>query len=95
MYFQKVRRGGPVHRLFVEFERRIALALGLPKARRNPTAFLWDQNVFNKVHMHTHTHTHTHMGSERLQQGATRARVCACVCVRVCVRACVCVRVRV
>jgi hypothetical protein len=53
MYFQNVSRGGPIHRLFVEFERRIALALDLPRARRNPTAWLWDQNVFNKVTAHS------------------------------------------
>jgi len=70
-----VRRGGPVHRLFVEFERRIALALGLPKARRNPTAFLWDQNVFNKV---------------RRARVCVRVCVCVCVCALVCVCVCVC-----
>ena len=40
--------------LQVEFERRIGQALGLPSAWRSPVAWLWDQNVFNKV---SRTHT--------------------------------------
>ena len=49
IYLRNATRGGPVHRLLVEFERRIGHALVLPRAWRSPVAWLWDQNVFNKV----------------------------------------------
>ena len=52
---QNVTVGGPVHGLFVEFERRVELGLNLPpppqRAKREQEAvrFFWDQNLFNKV----------------------------------------------
>ena len=55
MYLQNATIGGPVHGLFVEFERRVRLALRLPpptdagqRAARETNLF-WDQNLFNKV----------------------------------------------
>ena len=55
VYVQNASIGGPVHGLFLEFERRIALALRMPpphsKRKREwlgPHLF-WDQNLFNKV----------------------------------------------
>ena len=55
MYIQNATIGGPVHGLFVEFERRVRLALRLPpptdagqRAARETNLF-WDQNLFNKV----------------------------------------------
>lgn len=55
LYLHNVSRGGPVHGLFVEFERRVELGLKLPpppnRATRAQEAvrFFWDQNLFNKV----------------------------------------------
>ena len=55
MYAQNASIGGPVHGLFAEFERRVALALRIKppsdavrRARIAPRLF-WDQNLFNKV----------------------------------------------
>ena len=55
VYTHNASAGGPVHRLFVEFEHRVALGLRTPPphndARRENLAvrFFWDQNLFNKV----------------------------------------------
>lgn len=55
MYLQNASLGSAVHALFLEFERRIAMALrllpGLPAARKPTfkTQYLWDQNLWNKV----------------------------------------------
>jgi len=55
MYLRNATIGTAINGLFLEFERRIALALqllpGLPSARK-PTfknQYLWDQNLWNKV----------------------------------------------
>ena len=55
MYVNNATRGGPVHQLFTEFERRVHTAIMLtpPKsvgARESQSVrFFWDQNLFNKV----------------------------------------------
>ena len=55
VYTQNTSARGPVHGLFVEFERRVALGLRTPpphqESKREALAvrFFWDQNLFNKV----------------------------------------------
>ena len=55
VYTQNATVGGPVHGLFAEFERRVALGLRTPPPRNEhrreslAVRFFWDQNLFNKV----------------------------------------------
>eukprot|EP00966_Prymnesium_polylepis_P106313 2462444-Prymnesium_polylepis.1 len=53
MYMRNASTGGALHGLFVEFERRVAMALPLhaqgPQRYQHTTKFLWDQNLWNKV----------------------------------------------
>lgn len=55
IYIRNANATGALHGLFVEFERRISLALGMqhtvPSLQRRSftTRFLWDQNLWNKV----------------------------------------------
>ena len=53
MYIRNASARGALRGLFVEFERRVALALPLhatgSQRRQHTTKFLWDQNLWNKV----------------------------------------------
>lgn len=55
LYLSNATVGGPVHSLFLEFERRVGLALALTPPTRpgklvqQTVRFFWDQNLFNKV----------------------------------------------
>ena len=54
IYLQRAVLGGAVHRLFLEFDARVAAGLWLPPPRgtlRNSRIIqlFWDQNLFNKV----------------------------------------------
>lgn len=53
IYIRNATAPGALHGLFVEFERRITMALQLMAAHTQPhgfiTRYLWDQNLWNKV----------------------------------------------
>ena len=76
VYTQNVSTGGPVHGLFVEFERRVALGLRTPppatesKREALSVRFFWDQNLFNKVRWNA-SRTHRKRGLDRVVPVAT------------------------